>query len=94
MTTIGERSYIEGEYAEKVRVRPLVDGKRTSGWRTDGSMQRSWADSSRGEGSVGVGEGTSLDEGERCLLRMGRGHGQVVGRGIVDGVVGGSKHTG
>lgn len=82
MTTIGERSYIEGEYAVKVRVRSLVEGKRTSGWRTEGSMLSSWADSSRGEGMVGV-EGSSTDDGERCFLRMGRGHGQVVGNGIV-----------
>ena len=37
-------------------------------------MPSSWADSSRGE----VGIAASRRGGERCFLRMGRGHGQYV----------------
>ena len=91
VTTIGERSYIEGEYAVNVRVRAGVGGKWTSGWRTEGSMLSSWADSSRGEEVDGV-EGTS--GGVLRFLRIGRGHGHVVGSGIVGKVVGVSKRTG
>lgn len=71
VTTIGERSYIDGESAMNVRVMGLADGKRTSGWRTEGSIPRSCAGSSRGDlGAASVGGG------ELCFLRIGRGHGQ------------------
>lgn len=78
VTTMGERSYVDGECARNVRVRVLVGGKWTSGWRTEGSMLSSWADSSRGDIA-----GLSLGGGEHCFFRMGRGQGQYV-FGIVE----------